>query len=271
MAAKLPHRMNAPIGRRALLRACGRAALGAAGLALAGCAGGGAGELQSPPWGYSAGNGPDRWAGLDPRNAACAAGDRQSPIDIAGYQIAGDAPPAFSYQGKSTHLEHLATTVHVQFGGRNVMTYDDGDYVLRQIHWHTPAEHQLDGHSFPMEMHLVHARGTGEFAVVGIFHELGPADEPVQQLIDAVPPGAIGATDAVDLDAADFTPDGADYFAYGGSLTTPPCSEVVSWLIMRERRTISDMQLAALRALTGGDNNRPVQPVNDRAISLIGA
>ena len=271
MAAELPRGLDARIGRRALLGACGRAALGAAGLALVGCGGGGAGELQPPAWDYSADNGPARWAGLDPRNAACARGDRQSPIDIAGYQIADDAPPAFSYEGKSTHLEHLATTVHVQFGGRNVMAYRDGDYVLRQVHWHTPGEHRIDARSFPMEMHLVHARGTGEFAVVGIFHELGPADEAVQSLIDSVPPGAIGATDDVELDAADFTPGGAGYFAYRGSLTTPPCSEGVLWLIMRERRTISDDQLAALRALTGGDNNRPVQPVNDRAINLLGA
>ena len=270
MAAKLPRGTDGRIGRRALLGACCRAAVGAAGLALVGCGGDGAEDLQSPPWGYSAANGPDRWAELDPHNAACADGGRQSPVDIAGYQADAAAPPAFSYQGKSTHLEHLATTVHVRFGGRNVMTYDDGDYVLRQIHWHTPSEHQVDGRSFPMEMHLVHARGTAEFAVVGIFYELGAADEPLQRLIDSVPPGAIGATDNVDLDAADFTPDGAGCYAYRGSLTTPPCSEVVSWLVMRERRTISDAQLTALGALTGGGNNRPVQPLNDRKIRLLG-
>ena len=269
MAAGLRRRPDRRIGRRALLGACGRAAIGAAGLALVGC-GDGPEALQSPPWGYSAGNGPDRWAALDPHNAACGGGDRQSPVDIAGYRADGAAPPVFSYEGASTHLEHLATTVHVQFGGRNVMTYDDGDYVLRQIHWHTPSEHLLDGRSFPMEMHLVHARGTGEFAVAGIFYELGDADDPLQRLIDAVPPGTAGATDDVDLAAADFTPGGTGCYAYRGSLTTPPCSEVVSWLIMRERRTLSDAQLARLREFTGGGNNRPVQPLNERPIRLLG-
>ena len=268
-------RKSAPAGRarlsrRALLGASARAALGAAGLALVGCGGEDPVELETPPWGYSAANGPDRWTEFSPDYAACGAGGAQSPVDIAGYRVSDDPPPAFAYEGRSTHLEHLATTVHVRFDGRNLLTLAEDDYLLRQIHWHAPSEHRVDGRSFPMEMHLVHGRGSGEFVVAGVFYELGPADEPLQRLIDAVPPGATGATDDVDLSAADFAPADAACFAYHGSLTTPPCSEVVSWLLMRERRTLSEDQLATLRALTNGDNNRPLQPLNDRPIRLLG-
>lgn len=264
---------RARLSRRALLGACGRAAIGVAGLALVGCSGDGSDDsvgLETPPWGYSAGNGPERWAEFSPAYAACSAGAGQSPVDIAGYQVSDDPPPTFAYEGRSTHLEHLATTVHVRFAGRNLLMLAEGDYLLRQIHWHTPSEHQIDGRSFPMEMHLVHGRGSGEFAVIGVFYELGAADEPLQRLIDSVPPGATGATDDVDLSAEEFMPGDAACFAYHGSLTTPPCSEVVSWLLMRERRTLSEAQLAALRGLTSGDNNRPVQPLNDRPIRLLG-
>ena len=270
MTEKFAPTGRARLSRRALLGACGRAAIGAAGFALVGCGGDDRGELEAPPWGYSAADGPARWAELSSNYAVCGTGGDQSPVDIAGYQVADDPPPVFAYEGSSTHLEHLDTTVHVQFAGRNLLTLAEGDYVLRQIHWHTPSEHQVDGRSFPMEMHLVHGRGSGEFAVAGVFYELGAADEPLQQLIDAVPSGATSSTDHVDLRAADFAPDGSSYFAYHGSLTTPPCSEVVSWLVMRERRTLSEAQLAALRGLTNGDNSRPVQPLNDRSIQLLG-
>ena len=270
MPGKLAAMNRARLSRRALLGACGRAAIGAASVALVGCGSEDPVVLEAPPWGYTAANGPEHWPEISPLYAVCANGGGQSPVDIAGYQVSDAAPPAFAYEGGSTHLEHLATTVHVQFGGRNLLTLAGGDYVLRQIHWHTPSEHRVDGRSYPMEMHLVHGRGSGEFAVVGVFYELGDADEPLQQLIEAVPPGSSGATDDVDLNAADFAPDGAAYFAYHGSLTTPPCSEVVSWLLMRERRTLSEQQLAALRGFTSGDNNRPVQPLNERPIQLLG-
>lgn len=262
------------LSRRALLRASARAGIGAAGLALVGCANEAAepsgGEQAVVQWGYAGETGPDRWADLSGDYAACAEGERQSPIDLRGAQPAGGAAPSFDYRGESTHLEHLAHSVHIRFGDINTLTTQAGEYLLRQIHWHTPSEHRVDGASAPMELHLVHTRGSGEVAVVGVFYELGEADPAIQRWIEATPPKAPSNSDDVHVAARDFQPRGAACYHYDGSLTTPPCTEAVDWFVMRERRTISAAQLAALSELTAGDNNRPLQPLNGRRIELLG-
>lgn len=221
-------------------------------------------------WDYAGETGPDRWADLSGDYAACAEGKRQSPIDIKDAQPTEDAAPRFSYHGEPTHLERLAHSVHIHFGDTNTLTTGAGEYILRQIHWHTPAEHRIDGESAPMELHLVHTRGSGEAAVVGVFYELGAADPAIQRWIEATPPDAPPNSGNLHVAARDFQPPGAACYHYDGSLTTPPCTEAVDWFVMRERRTISEAQLAALNALTAGDNNRPIQPLNGRRIELLG-
>ena len=262
------------LSRRALLRASARAGLGAAGLALVGCADGDAepsgGEQAVRQWDYTGETGPDRWADLSGDYAACTEGERQSPINIKGAQPTEGAAPRFDYRGESTHLEQLAHSVYIHFGDTNTLTTGAGDYILRQIHWHTPGEHRVEGESAPMELHLVHTRGSGEVAVVGVFYELGAADPAIQRWIEATPPDAPSNSDDLHLAARDFQPPGAAYYHYDGSLTTPPCTEAVDWFVMRERRTISAEQLAALNELTAGDNNRPIQPLNGRRIELLG-
>ena len=223
-----------------------------------------------PQWDYAGETGPDRWADLSGDYAACAEGERQSPIDIRGAQPTEGAAPRFDYRGESTHLKHLAHSVYIHFGDTNTLTTGAGEYILRQIHWHTPGEHRVEGKSAPMELHLVHTRGSGEVAVVGVFYELGAADPAIQRWIEAMPPDAPSNSDDLQLAARDFQPPGAVCYHYEGSLTTPPCTEAVDWFVMRERRTISAVQLAALNELTAGDNNRPIQPLNGRWIELLG-
>ena len=262
------------LSRRALLRASARAGLGAAGLALVGCAdddvepSGGDGVVSQ--WNYVGETGPDRWADLSGDYAACAEGERQSPIDISGAEPAAGAAPSFDYRGESTHLEHLANSVHIRFSYINTLTTHAGEYILRQIHWHTPSEHRVDGELLPMELHLVHTRGSGEVAVVGVFYELGEPDPAIQRWIDATPVEAPSNSEDVQVAAQDFQPPGAACYHYDGSFTTPPCTEQVDWFVMREPRTISAEQLAALSKLTAGDNNRPIQPLNGRRIELLG-
>ena len=149
----------------------------------------------------------------------------------------------------------------------------DRVYDLIEIHPHTPSEHTLDGQGFAMEMHLVHrdaSEAQGELAVVGILFRLGEADPAVQQFIESVPIRpredrlAVGHFDAMAL-----LPSICSYFGYRGSLTTPPCTEGVRWLVMSEIQEVSQEQVDQISALTGNiGNNRPVQPLGDRSVAF---
>ena len=228
-------------------------------------------QPETVEWGYEGVGAPERWADLSADYAACAEGASQSPIDIVEAPVsAGTPPPTFDYGGRSTEIARFSHSVHAHFDERNKLSSAAGDYRLLQIHWHTPSEHRIVGRSFPMELHLVHGRESGEIAVVGVLYEIGAADPAIQRLLDAAPTARGDVKQNSDLVGRDFQPNGASYYAYDGSLTTPPCTEGVAWFIMRERRTASPEQLAALSEIVGGENNRPVQPLNGRSVALLG-
>ena len=228
-------------------------------------------QAETVEWGYAGVGAPERWADLSADYAVCAEGASQSPIDIVEAPVSAGTPPTFDYAGRSTEIACFSHSVHAHFDERNTLSSAAGDYRLLQIHWHTPSEHRIAGRSFPMELHLVHSRESGEIAVVGILYEIGAADPAIQRLLDAAP-AARGDTERnTELSGRDFQPNGASYYAYDGSLTTPPCSEGVAWYIMRERRTVSAEQLAALSEIVGGENNRAVQALNGRSAALLEA
>ena len=227
-------------------------------------------QAETVEWGYAGAGAPQRWADLSADYAACAEGASQSPIDIVEAPVSAGTPPTFDYAGRSTEIARFSHSVHTHFDERNRLSSAAGDYRLLQIHWHTPSEHRIAGRSFPMELHLVHQRESGEIAVVGILYEVGAADPAIQRLLDAAP-AARGDTERnTELSGRDFQPDGAAYYAYNGSLTTPPCTEGVAWFIMRERRAASPEQIAALSEIIGGENNRPLQPLSGRSVALLG-
>ena len=136
---------------------------------------------------------------------------------------------------------------------------------------HSPGEHQLDGEAFAAELHLVHQDDAGGLAVVGLLFRLGAPGALIQSLLDAAP----GIGQSVELTdgpaAADYIPDGPDYYGYNGSLTTPPCTEGVRWFVMQSVGTVSQRQVEQLQELTHGPNNRPVQPIGNRSIVAVSA
>lgn len=228
-------------------------------------------QAETIEWGYAGEGAPERWADLSADYATCAEGASQSPIDIVeASALEGAPPPSFGYGGRSTEIVRSRHSVQTHFDERNTLRSAEGDYRLLQIHWHTPSEHRIAGRSFPMELHMVHTRASGEIAVVGILYEVGAADPAIQRLLDAAPVARGDVEQNSDLVGRDFQPDGASCYAYDGSLTTPPCSEGVAWFIMRERRTVSSAQLAALSEIVGGENSRPVQPLNGRSVVVVG-
>ena len=158
-------------------------------------------------------------------------------------------------------------SVHVDYGPGNTLSVGQRTYALKSAHFHSPSEHLIDGASFAAELHLVHADADGNLAVVGLLFRPGAPSPVAQEILDATP--AVGDTvvEGFTLNAGGYVPSELGYYRYDGSKTTPPCDEPVDWYVMREPKSISPEQVNKLLALSGGPNNRPVQPTGDRVIT----
>ena len=218
-------------------------------------------------WGYWGPGAPNNWGSLSPEFRLCATGLRQSPIDVTDYVEDGNAPELrFSYADDAQEINHNGKIAHVEYGAGNALMVGDVTFHLASMHVHVHAEHQIDGQLFPAEMHLVHQREDGALGVVGQIYRLGGPDPVIQALIDAYPEPGRSRHAGFTLNAAAFVPSDLGYFAYDGSLTTPPCSEGVSWYVLREIRTVSQEQVNRIAALHNGFNHRPIQGRNGRTV-----
>jgi carbonic anhydrase len=157
--------------------------------------------------------------------------------------------------------------VQVTYAAGSTLTVDSHPYQLKQFHFHAPSENLLDGKHFPLEAHFVHADADGNLAVVAVFFENGAANAALDRLGKDLPLRAGDKHDlAVKIAAAELMPKARDYYRFSGSLTTPPCSEGVNWLVLKHPVTASEKQIEQLHAAMGHDNARPVQPLNARII-----
>ena len=228
------------------------------------CAGG---KRQPVMWGYEGSGAPEHWASLSDEYAACA-GEFQSPIDIAGYKR-GDAPPLrFSYNGLATSIRKEGRFVHVEHGPGNTLGVGRATYDLKSAHFHVASEHLVEGAGFAAELHLVHADSEGSLAVVALLFVLGAPSPVVQQVLDVAPPAAGSVIEGLVINSGGYVPGGPGYFGYVGSKTTPPCDGPVDWFVMRDPGTMSQEQVKGLLEISGGPNNRPVQPTADRVIRV---
>ena len=220
-------------------------------------------------WGYSGPGAPEHWASLSPDFAACANGKQQSPVDITGYVTGDLGPISLAFGEAEATLHNDGRQVRAEYGPGNVSTLGGREFGLKSAHFHSPSEHTVDGESFPAELHMVHADSAGDLAVVGVLFRVGEASPVVQSILDAAP--TIGETSNTSVDLSAALPADLSYYRYDGSKTTPPCDEPVDWYVLQEAMTISQEQVEGLQALSGGPNNRPVQPIGDRVIRVGGA
>lgn len=176
----------------------------------------------------------------------------------------------FSYGTPAKAVRNDGMFVHVDYPAGNSLISDGRSYSLKSMHMHAPSEHAIDGTRFAAELHLVHADAEGRLAVVGLLFAGGEPSPVVQAMLDAAPAAGGTVHDDGAIDPGAYVPANPSYFRYDGSKTTPPCDEGVVWHVMREVRTISAEQVDALRKLGGGPTNRPIQPINDRLITLEG-
>lgn len=223
-------------------------------------------SLAGRAWSYSGVTGPRAWARLDPAYSACASGREQSPIDLRGGVAAKLAPVNFDYRPGRFELREAGHTVQLDAPPGNAIELDGARYELQQLHFHRPSEERIDGRQFEMDVHLVHRDAAGRLAVVAVLLQRGAA-QPVldavwQQLAggagDEMPPQAA-------LDPRQLLPQDRRYYSYLGSLTTPPCTEGVRWLVLQQPLTVSAAQIDAF-AQRYSPNARPLQPPAGRVI-----
>ena len=147
-------------------------------------------------------------------------------------------------------------------------TVDGHSFELKQIHFHSPSENHINGESYPLEAHLVHADEGGNLAVIAVMFVEGEANEALAQAWEHMPENAGDVHSLPSSIAAEgMLPSSRDYYLFNGSLTTPPCSEGVRWIVMTESVTASTGQIESFSDVIHHPNNRPVQPTNARPVS----
>ena len=222
--------------------------------------------LHAPLWSYEGETGPANWARINPDWAACGSGTRQSPIDIRDGMKLDLEPIVFDYLPSSFTVVDNGHTIEVTLGAGNFMTIMNRRYELQQFHFHRPSEERINGKRFDMSVHLVHRDGAGRQAVVALLLERGMAQNTMQKVWNNLPleKNEIVKPSTV-LDATDLLPLQREYFIYMGSMATPPCSEGVLWMVMKQPVQAAPAQMALFSRLYPY-NARPTQPSSGRII-----
>lgn len=217
-------------------------------------------------WEYSGEAGPAKWASLTPEYGQCA-GSNQSPVNLSGLVKAELAPLQFHYLAGGHSVTNNGHTVQVDDAPGSSLELDGMHFELKQFHFHAPSENLIEGKSYPLEGHLVHANDQGELAVVAVMFEPGKANGALSQVWQSLPAKAGEHHQLKEAVSAEpLLPAKRDYYRFSGSLTTPPCSEGVRWLVMKEPMQVSQAQIDAFKAVMHHPNNRPVQPLHGRLV-----
>jgi len=231
-----------------------------------------AADQPEAQWSYLQETGPDHWAELDPSFAICARGKAQSPINLTAAEGADLINPDFHYQSVPLNLLNNGHTVQVPYAPGSYIMLDGIKYNLLQFHFHSPSEHAIDNQSQAVELHLVHQSDAGELAVVAVMLRAEDDERSVNESFAALTQRLpLKSGDKVrtqkTINAQTLLPPQTTTYRYSGSLTTPPCSESVTWLVMTEPVTVSKAQASQYELLLN-HNNRPLQPLNQRSVQM---
>jgi carbonic anhydrase len=216
-------------------------------------------------WGYTGEAGPDKWGSLDATDAACSAGSQQSPIDITGSISARQPPLNIDWSKHPDTIVNNGHTIQLGFVEGNRLEPGKRTYALKQFHFHHPSEHLVDGRGFAMEAHFVHEAADG-LAVLGVLMIPGKQNAVFREIVATMPPKEGPPTPAhPTIDPSRLLPAQRAYFHYEGSLTTPPCSETVDWIIFANPIEVDKADIARFGELYPM-NARPIQKRDRRFI-----
>ena len=221
-------------------------------------------------WGYTGHTNPSAWGELSAKYFMCKEGKNQSPINIV---VSDDkhtnlADIIFSYKAPSNSVINNGHTVQVNINAGSAIMIDGKNFELKQFHFHSPSENEINGKHFPLEAHFVHLDKEGNIAVVALMFQEGKQNEALEKVWQKLPLKAEEKT-ALTLDANEVNallPQSRAYYRFDGSLTTPPCSEGVRWFVLKEPVTISKEQVEKFLHTMHHPNNRPIQPLNARKV-----
>lgn len=242
-------------------------------IGLVGLTAAAAGTLHEPArphhWSYAGGGGPSHWAELDAKNIACGSGKSQSPIDIRTKDVHRENLPAliFDYRSTPLHIIDNGHSIQIDVEPGSFLRIGDKSYQLVQFHFHHPSEERINGKASDMVAHLVHRDSAGALAVVAVLLNHGTANATVETLWRHLPKQKDHELDfaKVSIDPSGFLPRDRSYFTYTGSLTTPPCSEGVQWIVLKSPSTLSKGEIATFAAHYPNDA-RPLQKLNGRQV-----
>lgn len=226
-------------------------------IVLAGC------STATEEWSYEGSNGPNNWGNYEDYQT-CSDGSSQSPINIETTTALGASDSELVLNLQQEEFEVIDTGHALEFESLNntsTVVYDGVEYALQQIHFHNSSEHLIDGSSYPVEMHIVNESADSQLLVLSVLFNIGDVNTVIGNNFNE---GLLNTDIA--LDPSEFILDESSYYSYSGSLTTPPCTEGVSWVVFDSINSISTEQYEALGAYHVG-NNRPVQDLNDRVVS----
>ncbi|WP_342565038.1 carbonic anhydrase family protein [Paenibacillus sp. FSL R7-0345] len=222
-------------------------------------------------WSYEGNTSPEHWAELDQLFATCNTGTAQSPVNIPHDKVQADdhlSPVKAEYSPSPVSIVNNGHTIQVNLNNQdNKLTIEGKTYLLQQFHFHLPSEHEVDGKHAEMELHLVHKSEDGSLAVLGVLINAGSENTALNQLWSMLPAEESTQETVVDgsFDPAGLLPADLHSFRYQGSLTTPPCTEGVQWIVLENPVTWSTEQIGQFAAIFPHDN-RPVQPLGSRKI-----
>ncbi|WP_164731471.1 carbonic anhydrase [Entomomonas moraniae] len=225
--------------------------------------------IANDQWGYQGNISPEHWGEISKDFSACKAGKHQSPINIATSKKLHHHELSFHYDLTAEELVNNGHTVQINVNSDNdYLIYKNDKYYLKQFHFHTPSENQIHGKSYPLEVHFVHANKEGKLLVLAVMANEGKANQELAKAWSVVSDKqnqAVAVKDTFDI--SKFIPADHGYYHFEGSLTTPPCTEDVNWLILKTPVEVSKEQIAKFAALLKDHhNNRPIQPINDREV-----
>jgi len=214
-------------------------------------------------WAYTGEQGPKHWTGT------CSTGKEQSPIDIENAAPAELEPIAFDYHPAPLKIIDNGHSIQINYAPGSGITLGGQRYELAQFHFHKPSEEEIGGKHFAMVAHLVHKNAAGQLAVVAVLLQEGKSNPFIEALWQHLPSVKEKEEEAkgVTIDAGELLPGDRAYYTFAGSLTTPPCTEGVTWLVLKTPVEISAAQVARFGKIYSA-NARPVQPLNGRIVKV---
>lgn len=218
-------------------------------------------------WDYGQVRGPSHWGDLEQDFAACKNGHQQSPIDIRNPQKADLSPLQFDYKTSPLHIVDNGHTIMIRYAPGSFLSVNGKRYELQQFHFHRPSEEKIEGRQFGMSLHLVHKNEQGKLAVVAVVLERGRENEAVRELWKNLPKEKEReeSPERLEIDVRSLLPSDRGYYMYQGSLTTPPCTENVTWFVLKQPVNVSPSQIEQFSKFYR-DDARPPQPVFGRVI-----